>query len=667
MMELKMIRCTAAVLAFALLGGAALPPERSAARPAAGPLSAAEAERFADTFFGRPEVKEQLAGAVITVVKDDEVLLKKGYGYADVLQKQPVDPEETVFRVASISKVITATAVMQLAEQGKIDLNGDVSPYLGDLQIPNETGTPLTMRDLLTNSTGFEYGDTPAVSTTDLTLEIPLRQYVKDYAPAVTRQPGAFFRYDNLGFTIQGYAVEHVSVRPFGEYVRERIFQPLGMVHSEFRLTPQIRERLAVPYSGLGEEITPYATVPTELPGGGMLSTGADMARFMMAHLGGGSLGTARILKAETLSEMLKPQLAIHAKLPNMAYGFEFSNQQIYNGQYVVEKSGDEEGYHSALWLLPMQKVGVFVAVNKDMELRKELFESFMDRFYPGGESSPAGGPFQPTQPSLERFAGMYGDLRNRMWTTRIRAEEGRLIVRDPLGEHVLYPVEPLLFRDEQGVRAAFKMNGRGEVTAFYSDAKSDSWAQKLPEPQPYTDVGADHPFAGYIGHLRQLGVFPGKKDGGEVFHPDRPITRGEFAAWLMGWSGIASSRKEPVFGDTAGSAYREQIQAAYEFGLIDGTGGAAFHPDRPITRQEAAVMTWRLARRYLHAVPKEARLSGKTDAWALEGVRFVAAKGLYGPEAIPDADGSLDYQSKRPMLRKEAAALLSRFADHLL
>lgn len=197
-----------------------------------------------------------------------------------------------------------------------------------------------------------------------------------------------------------------------------------------------------------------------------MFSTGSDMAKFMIAHLNGGKLGNAKILDAASAAEMHRPQLAIHAKLPNMAYGFEYSNRQIYNGRYVVEKGGDMDGYHSGTWLLPEEKVGVYVNVNKDFDFRVPLFEAFMDHYYP--EKTAAGElPPNTDQQSLKPFEGVYSDLRNRMWTTRVRTEGGLLIATDPLGEHRLRAIEPLLFEDENGVKAAFKLNDDNTVRAF--------------------------------------------------------------------------------------------------------------------------------------------------------------------------------------------------------
>ena len=664
-MFLKRVAATALTFTVAttLLSGAGTLSKVSATPVNIGPQDPKEVEQFADKFFSRPEIKDSMAGAAFVVVKGDKVLLKKGYGYADVDKKLPVDPDRTVFRVASISKVITATAVMQLAEQGKIDLNKDLSAYLGDIKIPNKTGSPLTAKHLLTNSTGFEFGDGSESTTDDLTREVSIKQYVSDNTPAVIRKPGEYYRYDNLGFTIQGYIVEQVSKQPFGAYVEEHIFKPLGMTNSDFRLTSDITKHLAVPYNVVGEAIPAYATVPTEYPGGGMLSTGADMSKFMIAHLNSGKLGEVTILKKETAAEMHKPQLAVHEKLPNMAYGFEYANQQLYNGRYMIQKDGDMAGYHSSMLLIPDEKVGLFVTVNKDVEFRKELLEAFMDHYYPKKDGAEA--PYEQAKQSLEKFEGVYSDLRNRMWTSRVRAEDGKLIVKDPLGKHVLREIEPLLFQDEQGVKAAFKLNDSGDVQALYYDQKSDSWAEKLAAPRHYQDVSDDHPYASFIHHLRQLKVID-DRSGDNRFQPEQAITREQFIGWFIRWLGVSPSKSKPAFIDISDSAFAKEIQAAYEFGVIQKPENGKFHPQELLTRQEAATIIWRMAVEHLGATPKKVSLRDHTASWALDGVQFVIAKQLYGPEIVKGKDGTFNYRSKQPMLKQEAAAMLSKFADNL-
>jgi hypothetical protein len=304
------------------------------------------------------------------------------------------------------------------------------------------------------------------------------------------------------------------------------------------------------------------------------------------------------------------------------------------------------------------------VTVNKDSEIRKPLLEAFMNHYYPNKEKSPK--PLERSKHSLANFEGTYSDLRNRMWTSRIRSEDGKIIVKDPLGEHVLYEIEPLLFQDEQGAQAAFKLNSNGDVQAFYYDLKSDSWSEKMPEPRNYQDVSADHPYASSIYHMRQLKVIDEDRNANR-FQPEQAMTREQFMGWFIRWAGVTPSKNKPVFTDISDSAYAKEIQAAYELGLIQAPASSEFYPHQLLTRQEAATIIWRMAFNHLGAEPQKPSLSGHTDDWALEGVHFVIAKQLYGPEVVEGKDGTFDYHSKQPMLKQEAAALLSRFADNLL
>lgn len=345
-----------------------------------------------------------------------------------------------------------------------------------------------------------------------------------------------------------------------------------------------------------------------------------------------------------------------------MGYGFEYSYRQAYNGYYVIEKGGDVDGYHSNMWLLPNEDVGIFLIFNKDHDIRLPFFEAFMNHYYPAAQTAPTF--LHPSKTTLEKFEGAYKDLRNNMWTTHIEAADGKLIVKDPLGKHTLRQIEPLLFQDENGFKAGFKLDDNQQVQAFYYDMKMDSWSKKLSNPAPYSDIDHDHPYASYIYHLRQLDVYD--DEGETLFQPEQPITRAQFVGWFIRWAGIAPSNKTPVFNDVSDSDYAKEIQAAYDFGIIKGSEDGKFYPQKIITRQEAALIVWRLASNYLYAKPLEAELKGETDEWALEGVRYVVAKSLYGPEIENTDSGAVDYQSKQPLLKQEAAALLSAFADNL-
>lgn len=246
----------------------------SASIAAPGPSDPQEVAAFMDSFFARPEVKAALAGASVVIVKDGKVLLNKGYGYANVETQKPVDERHTLFRLASISKTFTAMAVMQLAEQGKLDLDLDVNGYLKGMKIANRTGSPLTARDLMTHTSGFDFTDIPEDEGDPDGPVYRLDAFVADHMPTVIRKPGEAFRYDNYGYNLLGYLVECVSGQKFEDYIEKHIFKPLGMDNSRFVYMPELAAKLATPYDASGEPIAQYTTYPYNSPDGGLMSTG---------------------------------------------------------------------------------------------------------------------------------------------------------------------------------------------------------------------------------------------------------------------------------------------------------------------------------------------------------------------------------------------------------
>ncbi|RUS48380.1 serine hydrolase [Cohnella sp. AR92] len=633
----------------------------SIAAQANGPSDPLEVASFMDGFFERPEVKASLAGASVAVVKDGKVLLNKGYGYANLALKKPVDPERTVFRLASISKTFTAMAVMQLAEQKKLDLDRDVNDYLKGMKIVNRTGSPLTARDLMTHTSGFDFTDIPEDEGDPSGPSYGLDDFVKDYMPTVIRKPGEAFRYDNYGYNLLGYIVEQASGQKFEDYVAEHIFVPLGMENSRFVYTPDLSDELATPYDVSGQPIAPYTTYPYNSPDGGLMSTGADMARFMLAELNGGRLGDRAVLRESSMQAMERYSVSIHPDIPGVGYGFESSFPAFNNGQYVIDKSGAASGFQSQQWLLPERKTGLFVALNssKDARLiRSLLYQSFMDHYFPVQDAA-APVYLNPSKSELEELEGIYRDLRLPAWHYDIEAADGALIVTDSYGVHELKQLKDLLFVDDTGRMAAFKRDDRGRIVYFQYN-KADSWSERLPDAKLYADVPQDSPYARSILYLRQQGLL--EREDQENFRPERPITRAQFVGWLIPTFGVRLSEEPVIFKDSANSPYAAEIQTALEGGVITGTTHGTFEPDRFITREAAAVILSRLLRLGLGATPGEAKLIGQTDSWALEGVRHIVASGYYGPEVVPDADGAYDYHSKRPMLRQEAAAMLYRY-----
>ncbi|MBO0722048.1 MAG: beta-lactamase family protein, partial [Blastocatellia bacterium] len=232
--------------------------------------------------------RDEIAGAVVAVVKDGRVLFAKGYGYADVAARRPVSADATLFRVASISKLFTWTAVMQLVEQGKLDLDRDVNLYL-DFQIPATYPQAITLRHLMTHTPGFQMAS-PDHSRWPGTDLLPLKEYLLKYLPPRIFPPGSTPAYSNYGAALAGYIVQRVSGQPFEEYVAEHIFRPLGMAHSTFvqPLPNALKPMMSQGYGLASESAGQFFLVPGS-PAGSLYTTATDMARFMLAHLKDGS------------------------------------------------------------------------------------------------------------------------------------------------------------------------------------------------------------------------------------------------------------------------------------------------------------------------------------------------------------------------------------------
>ncbi len=199
-------------------------------------LEASDLESFFDGIVPLQLERSDVAGASVMVMQNGQVLLRKGYGYADLKTKKPVDPAATVFRLASISKLFTWVSVMQLVEQGKLDLDTDVNRYL-DFQIRPAFSQPVTLRNLMTHTGGFEEVIRDII-VTDPKRAVTLRDYLIRNQPQRLFPPGTIPAYSNYGVGIAGYIVQRVSGQPFEQYVEQHIFTPLKMEHSTFYQPP---------------------------------------------------------------------------------------------------------------------------------------------------------------------------------------------------------------------------------------------------------------------------------------------------------------------------------------------------------------------------------------------------------------------------------------------
>lgn len=326
-----------------------------------------------------------VAGAVVVIVKDGQVLLEKGYGYSDVAKRAPVDPKTTLFRPGSTSKLFTWTAVMQLVEEGKLNLDRDVNDYL-DFKIPPRNGQPITLRNIMTHTPGFEETIKGLIEDDPKHLGT-LEQVVKRWTPNRIFDAGTTPAYSNYATALAGYIVQRVSGQSFDDYVDQHIFKPLDMNHASFRqpLEPELLAHMSNGYTLASGEPHKYELVPLA-PAGSLALTGDDMSHFMIAHLQDGHYGSAEILKPETAEMMHTTALTMIPPLHRMDLGF---YEQDINGHKVIAHGGDTQYFHSYLFLFPKDKVGLFISVNsvgKDgaaSTIREQFFEKFSDRYFP--------------------------------------------------------------------------------------------------------------------------------------------------------------------------------------------------------------------------------------------------------------------------------------------
>src|ERR1700748_3767015 len=199
-------------------------------------MEAADLESFFDGIVPLQLERSDIAGASVMVIQNGQVLLRKGYRYADLKTRKPVDPGATIFRLASISKLFTWVSVMQLVEQGKLELDTDVNHYL-DFQIRPAFSQPITLRTLMTHTGGFEE-EVRDIIVTDPKRTTTLRGFLIRNQPPRLFAPGTVPAYSNYGVGIAGYIVQRVSGQPFEQYVEQHIFTPLKMKHSTFYQPP---------------------------------------------------------------------------------------------------------------------------------------------------------------------------------------------------------------------------------------------------------------------------------------------------------------------------------------------------------------------------------------------------------------------------------------------
>jgi CubicO group peptidase (beta-lactamase class C family)/uncharacterized membrane protein YhdT len=388
-------------------------------------LTGTDVEAFLDGMMPSQLEREDIAGAVIAVVKDGKIIFGKGYGFSDVKKRAPVTADATLFRPGSISKLFTWTSVMQLYEQGKLDLDKDVNEYL-DFKIPPAYGKPITLKNIMTHTAGFEEVGRD-LFVADVQHLHTLEEFLKHHVPDRIFPPGVVPAYSNYATALAGYIVQRVSGKPFYQYVQDNIYTPLNMQRTTFvqPLPDNLKPLMSEGYKKASGKAQTFEFVEA-YPAGSVSTTGRDMCNFMIAHLQNGQFGDKQILKAETAKLMHSRLYGTDDRLSAMAYGF---YEESRNGKRIIGHGGDTEYFHSDLHLILEENVGFFVSYNSagkgEISPRTVLFESFLDRYFPFTPS--AGTKVENAPADAKQIAGFYKSSR--------RFDSSFLDITTPLGE----------------------------------------------------------------------------------------------------------------------------------------------------------------------------------------------------------------------------------------
>lgn len=338
-----------------------------------------QVENKVDTILGKyVGEKKVIPGAAVAIVKDGEVLLEKGYGFADIEDQVEVDPEKTVFEAASISKLYTWSAVMQLVEEGEINLKKDIRHYLPDNYLKREFSDAITMNNLMDHTAGFE-DKAENLLTEDPDKVIPLETYLSkgNNQPKQVFRPGAVTAYSNFGASLAGYIVENISEVSFADYMQKNIIDKLEMTHSSFKTDysqlPEITEYKSTGYSKEGRDFTPmnWAYV-NDAPAGALNTTVHDMAKFSLAQLNADDYQLFN--QTDTLEDMHKQT----SEDGNTAHGFW---EREINGHHILQHGGNSTGFTTQMYLVPEEDFGLILLMNVSDEMsaiRSDLVEAFI-------------------------------------------------------------------------------------------------------------------------------------------------------------------------------------------------------------------------------------------------------------------------------------------------
>lgn len=435
------------------------------------PFSVTRLGAFVDSVMNAEMKRDGIPGAAFVFVRHGRVVYQKGYGWANVAARRAVDPERTIWRVGSISKTFTATAVMQLVDRGRVHREADVNVYLSKVNVPETYPLPVTVTDLLTHTSGFDE-IRPGTQGPSRESVQPLPEFLASRLVRV-RPPGQTISYSTYGMTLAGDLVEEVSGKPIEQYFTENIWRPLGMNRTSINVPATLAGDVAMGYERRGDSLEAqawewYHTTPAS----SVNSTATDMARYLMAHLGHGHIGSARILSESSSAEMLSQQVRMHPKVPGVTLGFW---EAQFGDLRVVEHGGNVAGFSAQFVMVPSEDAGFFV-VNQfeGSRLRDNLEDALLKHLYPSARvRSPRPVPPPDFSKRAEAYAGRYGPTtschsckpRSVPYIFEVKNEGDALRI----GGFRYVEVAPLLFLREDGsAYVAFRADESGAIVEMY-------------------------------------------------------------------------------------------------------------------------------------------------------------------------------------------------------
>lgn len=356
---------------------AAIPRQPNGARQAVGQaLDPAELEAFMDGWIANAMAREHVPGATISVVQNGQVILKKGYGFADLANRRRVDPDRSLFRLGSVSKTFTWILLMKEVEAGRIRLDRPINLYLPEkVRLPGKGGE-IMVRNLMDHSAGFEDRALGQLFENDPRRVRPLDLYLRQERPDRVRAPGVLSSYSNYGVGLAGAATAFVSRKTFERRVEDLITGPLGMNHTTFReprperrglpgaMPARLRGDVATGYGwrAAGFMADDYEYIGHIAPAGSASSTAGDMSRFMLMLLGDGAWNGTTVFGPQTARAFRSPIQKTPPGINGWAHGFIMMD--LPGGRRGYGHLGHTIAFHTNMTLVPELGLGVFISTN---------------------------------------------------------------------------------------------------------------------------------------------------------------------------------------------------------------------------------------------------------------------------------------------------------------